>query len=101
MTGNIASWPCGLATSVRRILATTGWGQHRTAAYRAGRRFRYASDSRSTRHHSSDLRPAIEIAERYHSSADPTIDAADREQLRSGITPGQVYRAMWPRASTG
>ena len=45
-----------------------------------------------------DLRPAVEIAERFHPSAGPTIDGADREQvrqqLRSGLTPGQVYTAM-------
>src|SRR5271165_6539730 len=45
-----------------------------------------------------DLRPAIEIAERFHPSAGPATDAADheqvREQLRSGLTPGQVYHAM-------
>ena len=45
-----------------------------------------------------DLRPAVEIAERFHPSAGPTIDDADREQvrrqLRSGLTTGQVYAAM-------
>lgn len=45
-----------------------------------------------------DLRPVVEIAERLHTSTDPTIDAADREQvreqLRSGLTPDQVYEAM-------
>ncbi len=45
-----------------------------------------------------DLRPAIEIAERFQPSADPAIDGVDREQvreqLRSGLTPGQVYHAM-------
>ena len=45
-----------------------------------------------------DLRPAVEIAERFHPTAGPTIDAADREQvreqLRSGLTPGQIYAAM-------
>jgi hypothetical protein len=45
-----------------------------------------------------DLRPAVEIAERFHPSAGPTIDGADREQvrqqLRSGLTPSQVYAAM-------
>ena len=45
-----------------------------------------------------DLRPAVEIAERFHPAAGPTIDAPDREQvreqLRSGLTPDQVYTAM-------
>jgi len=45
-----------------------------------------------------NLRPAVEIAERFHPSAGPTVDAADREhvreQLRSGLTPGQVFHAM-------
>ena len=45
-----------------------------------------------------DLRPVVEIAERFHPSAGPAIDAPDREQvreqLRSGLTPGQVYQAM-------
>ena len=45
-----------------------------------------------------DLRPAVEIAQRLHPSAGPAIDAADREQireqLRSGLTPGQVTQAM-------
>ncbi len=48
-----------------------------------------------------DLRPAVEIAERFHPTAGPTIDAADREQvreqLRSGLTPDQVYTAMGAR----
>ena len=45
-----------------------------------------------------DLRPAIEIAERFHPSSGPTSDAPDREQvrdqLRSGLTPDQVYAGM-------
>ena len=45
-----------------------------------------------------DLRPAVEIAERFHPTAGPTIDGPDREQvreqLRSGLTPDQVYTAM-------
>jgi alkylated DNA nucleotide flippase Atl1 len=45
-----------------------------------------------------DLRPAVEIAERFHPAAGPTLDAPDRErvreQLRSGLTPDQVYTAM-------
>ena len=42
------------------------------------------------------LHPAIEIAERYHPSAAPTIDAEYREQvreqLRSCPTTGQSYK---------
>ena len=45
-----------------------------------------------------DLRPVVEIAGRFHPSAGPAIDAPDREQvreqLRSGLTPGQVSQAM-------
>src|ERR1022692_3373103 len=45
-----------------------------------------------------DLRPVVEIAERFHPTAGPTIDFADREhvrqQLGSGLTPDQVYEAM-------
>jgi uncharacterized protein with ParB-like and HNH nuclease domain/alkylated DNA nucleotide flippase Atl1 len=45
-----------------------------------------------------DLRSIVEIAERFHPAAGPTIDAVDREQvreqLRSGLTPDQVYTAM-------
>jgi len=45
-----------------------------------------------------DLRPVVEIAERFHPTAGPTIDFADREhvrrQLRSGLTPDHVYEAM-------
>ena len=45
-----------------------------------------------------DLRPVVEIAERFHPTVGPTIDSADRElvreQLRSGLTPGQVSAAM-------
>jgi len=48
-----------------------------------------------------DLRPAVEIAERFHPTVGPTIDGADREQvreqLRSGLTPDQVYTAMGAR----
>ena len=43
-----------------------------------------------------DLRPAVEIAERFHPSAGSAIDGADREQvrqqLRSGLTPGPGLR---------
>jgi len=45
-----------------------------------------------------DLRPVVEIAERFHPTAGPTIGSADREQvreqLRSGLTPGQVSAAL-------
>src|SRR5262249_52105928 len=45
-----------------------------------------------------DLRPVVEIAERFHPASGPTIDFADREQvrqqLRSGLTPDQIYDAM-------
>lgn len=45
-----------------------------------------------------DLRPVVEIAERFHPSSDSPNSAANREQvreqLRSGLTPGQVYHAM-------
>jgi alkylated DNA nucleotide flippase Atl1 len=42
-----------------------------------------------------DVRPAIDIAERFHPSSGPASEAPDRqwvrEQLLSGLTPGQVY----------
>jgi uncharacterized protein with ParB-like and HNH nuclease domain/alkylated DNA nucleotide flippase Atl1 len=45
-----------------------------------------------------DLRSAVSIAERFHPTTGPTIDAPDREhvreQLRSGLTPGEIYTAM-------
>jgi alkylated DNA nucleotide flippase Atl1 len=45
-----------------------------------------------------DLRPTVEIAERFHPLTGPTSEAPDREQvreqLRSGLTPDQVYTAM-------
>jgi alkylated DNA nucleotide flippase Atl1 len=45
-----------------------------------------------------NLRPIVEIAERFHPTAGPTMDGPDREQvreqLRSGLTPDQVYTAM-------
>ncbi len=45
-----------------------------------------------------DLRPVVEIAERFHPATGPTSDAPDREhvreQLRSGLTPDQIYTAM-------
>jgi alkylated DNA nucleotide flippase Atl1 len=45
-----------------------------------------------------DLRPAVTIAERFHPTIGPTRDAADRErvrdQLRSGMTPDQIFAAM-------
>ena len=45
-----------------------------------------------------DLRPVVEIAERFNPSAGPTTDASDRErvreQLRSGHSTEQVYQAM-------
>jgi alkylated DNA nucleotide flippase Atl1 len=44
-----------------------------------------------------DMRPAVDIAERFHPSTGPTIEGADRqevrEQLRSGLTPDQIYAA--------
>ena len=39
-----------------------------------------------------DLRPAVEIAERFHPSAGPTIDAADREQVRRAAQVGSHTR---------
>ncbi len=45
-----------------------------------------------------DLRMLVEIAERYHPTTGPTSETADREhireQLRSGLTPDQIYTAM-------
>jgi hypothetical protein len=45
-----------------------------------------------------DMRPAVDIADRFHPSAGPTIEAADRqqvrEQLRSGLTPDQISAAI-------
>lgn len=45
-----------------------------------------------------DLLAAVAIAERFHPTISPTKDAADRErvreQLRSGLTPDQIYAAM-------
>ena len=47
-----------------------------------------------------DVRPAIDIAERFHPSAGPASEAPDREQVReqlqSGLTPDQVY-AAWEK----
>ena len=41
-----------------------------------------------------DPRPAVTIAERFHPTAGPTKDGIDREQLRSGMTPQQIFEAM-------
>jgi alkylated DNA nucleotide flippase Atl1 len=45
-----------------------------------------------------DLRPVVDIAVRFHPTAGPTVDGADREQvrehLRAGLTPGQVCTVM-------
>jgi uncharacterized protein with ParB-like and HNH nuclease domain/alkylated DNA nucleotide flippase Atl1 len=45
-----------------------------------------------------DVRPAVEIAERFHTPKNSASEAQDREQvrehLRSGLTPGQACTAM-------
>jgi alkylated DNA nucleotide flippase Atl1 len=48
-----------------------------------------------------DLRPAVEIAERFHLPTGPTTDAPDRDRVRellqSGLTPDGVYKEMGSR----
>lgn len=48
-----------------------------------------------------DLRPAVEIAERFHPATGSTNDAPDRERvrelLRSRLTPDQIYKEMGSR----